>query len=122
PSVARLLTPRDALYFIDVIAGAIVIAFYGRRPRPAVRLCRRLVVAAGLLVIGFAIIFSVRGAVAREPHIYAGIRQRLSPEPAAGAIGAPQYQRVVEVLASRPVASKSELFGVAAGRNVILIP
>ena len=109
PSVARLLRLSDGLYFADVIAGAIVVAFYGRLPHPATHLSGRLVVAAGLLTIGFAIILSIR----------AGVRYRLSPDPAA--VGAPQYQRVVQFLASREMAPKSELFGVAAGRNVILI-
>jgi len=119
PSVARLLRLSDGLYFADVIAGAIVVAFYGRLPHPATHLSGRLVVAAGLLTIGFAIILSIRAAVARDPRIYAGVRYRLSPD--AAAVGAPQYQRVVQFLASREMAPKSELFGVAAGRNVILI-
>src|SRR5207249_10080491 len=87
PSVARLLRLCDGLYFADVIAGAIVVAFYGRLPHPATHLSGRLVVAAGLLTIGFAIILSIRAAVAADHRLDAGVRYRVSPAPAA--VGAP---------------------------------
>src|SRR2546427_5150336 len=105
PRVARLLRLSDGLYFADVIAGAIVVAFYGRLPHPATHLSGRLVVAAGLLTIGFAIILSIRAGVAPAPRIYAGVRYRLSPDPAA--VGAPRYQRVVQFLARREVGAKT---------------
>ena len=143
-SVLTLLRPGDALYYLDVVAGIIALPFY-------VRACRRIPgpdrrwmtsLSLGLLAAGLVLILPTARLVASDTRgIFAYGTVRLEAASAVGilpyhlsealvslastgrTIGEPERQRVRRFLeeARQKKAPPSSLFGVAAGRNVIVI-
>lgn len=143
-SLFTLLRPLDAVYFLDIVVGIAVLPFYLRAgagtPGLGPAEVRRL--SIGLLILGVLLILpTARLASADAEDVFSSTTVRLETASAIGilpyhlsdallrlgldarTIGEPERERVRRFLdrERRQQGAPSELFGVAAGRNVIVI-
>ena len=144
PRVFESLSTLNALYYLDVVAGLLLLPWYLRACRriPPLPSPARIGIAFGVLGAGLVLaIPTVRMAWRTGPALLGYSNPRIELASAIGilpyhmgdlalrltagkaTIGEPERQRVVRFLTehARATQAPSPLFGIARGRNVIVI-
>jgi len=147
PGIRDVTWPGDALYYVDVLAAGIVLPRYARAARSALdlprpmrlRLCVGMYAAALLAAVpAVQLIWTSRhdlstyATVRRDVgtaigvlpyHLYEAVTSVVAPLPGVWGVDESDRRRVNEHVARRRQRrpQRSSLFGVAKGKNVILI-
>jgi len=144
PRVFESLSTLNALYYLDVVVGLLLLPWYGRAGRRVPPLPRPTRIGLGLGVLGAGLALAVptaRLAWRNGPALLGYSSPRIELAAAIGilpyhlgdlalrlaatkpSIGEPERQRVLHFLANHARAAQgpSPLFGIARGKNVIVI-
>ena len=139
PSIIDSLRPMYALLYVDLVLGIVAVRMH-RRATDSVRRAKQVPVAAALVVVGAALVLPFRGVVAqsvrdaRRSGLEAGIASTLGLAPyhlydiirafQAGTLSKQTDLNRIRALLTRVEDGRAEvgpLFGVARGRNLILV-